>query len=989
MVPQFGHAKRFAGWVRLLAALLAIWFASQTGQTKAAEGQAWLGEPFGVGRLVIPLPAGSETLVDTQGFQLREARGRIFYPAFRTSGAGELLSGLLGIRGVALGSRLEIWFLFRGDEPLDLTWVAPTPQRQLLVPAAIDPADQRSLLQVWQREFVASLREAAEEDPALLPVEAYLNATLATRLDLPWPTATAGQAVAAAADEPPLQQSVDLLLGRSRLRQQLLLARLQEAETEQATLNPPANLLWERPAAAAEAVPDGAANRSKPGQPAAGTAIRSNQPAADSPSPIRGAAAAQPAAAQPAAVQAPAAAPRAAQPAATKALAAEPAIEPLARYVPADCFYIRFGSFRNYLWFTDLSDEYGGNLARMVTLEARETNVTERLESQLALKKSILADLIGPQVIADVALIGRDLFLEDGAAVGMLFQARNSFALGTDIQRQRQTALAAEREQGATLEEVTIAGRAVSYLSTPDNRLRSFYAVEAPYHLVCTSRRMVEQFFAAAGGTGSLADSSAFQQIRQKRPLGIEDTLFTYFSPEFFAQLWSPQYQIEVRRRLEAAVDMELVALARLAARGEGQPSETLEELTAGGFLPQGFGKRADGSGVILSATGALDSLRGARGYFTPVPDVQIEGVTPSESRRYAELAAFQQQSWSSMDPVLLALRRGNPDAAGIEQLELDALVAPLVEEKYGRWLSMLGSATGTRITMPPDQLVSFQISLRGGEVAPDIAPHLLFVGLEDAATPFRGEPRGILQWIQLLRNTPGYLGSWPALGLLDWLPLRGQRREAGNGFTRLPLGVWRWQGRDFSLLSFDTGVLQRAAAVVAPEATDQRAQARLQVRDLTQSQLGGWVSRLEYARARRASQSNVRFANTLIHQFHVPSAEAWRESENLLTARLVCTLGGDYVYGAAEGEEGSWRSTAWESAQVPDAYRAPLLDWFRGLESELSKQDGQLYLHAKLRMQRQQPAAGGGKSWLDLFNFPRPPANRSGGTTETDPPRP
>ncbi|EMI17183.1 putative secreted protein, partial [Rhodopirellula maiorica SM1] len=44
------------------------------------------------------------------------------------------------------------------------------------------------------------------------------------------------------------------------------------------------------------------------------------------------------------------------------------AIEPLATRVPPECFYIRYGSFENYLWFRDLSEEYGGDVSRMVTL---------------------------------------------------------------------------------------------------------------------------------------------------------------------------------------------------------------------------------------------------------------------------------------------------------------------------------------------------------------------------------------------------------------------------------------------------------------------------------------------------------------------------------------------------------------------------------------------------------------------------------------------
>ena len=42
--------------------------------------------------------------------------------------------------------------------------------------------------------------------------------------------------------------------------------------------------------------------------------------------------------------------------------AQEPKIEPIARHVPAEFFYIRFGSFDNFLWFQDRLDTWGGDL---------------------------------------------------------------------------------------------------------------------------------------------------------------------------------------------------------------------------------------------------------------------------------------------------------------------------------------------------------------------------------------------------------------------------------------------------------------------------------------------------------------------------------------------------------------------------------------------------------------------------------------------------
>src|SRR5690606_29971274 len=132
----------------------------------------------------------------------------------------------------------------------------------------------------------------------------------------------------------------------------------------------------------------------------------------------------------------------------------------------------------------------------------------EKTQQQLALKQSELAEVMGPQIISDVALIGRDLYLREGAAIGMLFEAKNTAVLQTSLTADRQTALQEWKRQGATLKTVEVAGREVSLLSTPDNRLRSYHAIEGNYHLVTTSRAIVESFFAAGAGEGALGSSA-------------------------------------------------------------------------------------------------------------------------------------------------------------------------------------------------------------------------------------------------------------------------------------------------------------------------------------------------------------------------------------------------------------------------------------------------------------------------------------------------
>ena len=116
---------------------------------------------------------------------------------------------------------------------------------------------------------------------------------------------------------------------------------------------------------------------------------------------------------------------------------AEVEVEPLARHVPVECFYVRFGSFSNFLWLRRRLEEWGGELRDVFSERGFDYGMNDRMQRQLGIRESKAAELLGESVIADVAMIGTDTFLREGAAVGMLFQARNSLALTADFTQQR------------------------------------------------------------------------------------------------------------------------------------------------------------------------------------------------------------------------------------------------------------------------------------------------------------------------------------------------------------------------------------------------------------------------------------------------------------------------------------------------------------------------------------------------------------------------
>ncbi|MCB9938589.1 MAG: hypothetical protein H6823_10135 [Planctomycetaceae bacterium] len=633
-----------------------------------------------------------------------------------------------------------------------------------------------------------------------------------------------------------------------------------------------------------------------------------------------------------------------------------PDVEAIALHVPEECFYVRFGSFANYIWLSKLTREYGGDIGRMVTLRGHDAKLDQKTQRQLALKESALSELLGGTVIADVALIGRDMYMQDGAATGVLFQAKSSFVLATGFNQERSAAVLANKDRGATLETINLDGHKVSLLSTPDNYLRSYYATHGDFHLITTSREIARRFFEASDGGSSLGNLPEFQHARQVMPTERDDTIFAYFSAPFFRGLVSPQYQIELSRRLRATTNIQLVTLAKLAANSEGKPADTIDQLIDGAFLPVGFGRNVDGSGPILERNRVLDSLRGEQGSFTPIPDVELRGVTASEAAHYSARALYYQENWRQMDPLMVGIKRYALGDTNIERLVVDANISPLAEEKYGRLMSMIGPPTDIRIVTPPDELISVQASLRGGTFAPSVVPHHLFFGVRDAPPNANLQPNGMLEMLTLLRETPGYLGAWPQLGFLDMLPLGlGGGQPDPYGFSRLLFGLWRWQGDGFSVLSFHRDVLDRTIPELHVEPTDNPAQIRVKIGDVSRSHLSNWFSFMSYERATQTSVGNAKLLQAMTQQLGVPREQALETTESLLAAKLVCSLNGTYALTDRGDGLPTWRSDKWPVAgqPFPADYNAPVLDWFRGLNLDLTKHGDRMVMHAELDMQR------------------------------------
>jgi len=627
--------------------------------------------------------------------------------------------------------------------------------------------------------------------------------------------------------------------------------------------------------------------------------------------------------------------------------------EAIARHVPAECFYLRCGSLANFQWLRTTMETWGGNLRDMVAIRGLDYEIRGRVERQLALRETVLSKLLGDAVIADVALVGTDTFFREGAAVGVLFQSRNSAVLAAAIGSQRQEALKAEKT--ASEKTVEIAGRKVSLLATSDNGVRSFYAVDGDFHLVTTSQTIVRRFFETGKGTDALADLKDFRYARTLLPLSRKDTLFVYLSDPWFRLLVSPQYRVEMTRRMQSEVEIELIHLARLAARSEKQPAEKIEDLVMGGFLPEQFGKHPDGSRLVVNGDGFTDSLRGARRSFLPVADVAITHITPTEQQAYEEFSRQYLAQWQRVDPVIVAIRRDEKQTPSgrREKVTLDVHISPYARAHYGFFSGFLSEPDKWRLAPVKGNVIEGEARISAFSAEPRDPRYRIFGGLRDFAAPFVFHEGRVIPGDIGAGDAPYYIGNTPAAGGFPFV----RDGNVPDGYGEDDHGGWlRWFRKfdDFLVLARQKEVLEEVTPQIKLEEAARPAQLRLRIPDLAPTQMSAILNAYGYERARRTSGGNADFMHALTQQLHVPAGNARDTMREVLAARPICPLGGQYKI--PDGRS-AWTSTAWAQEligyenHIPADFKSPFLQWFHGLDLEFSIDATTLTTHIELEL--------------------------------------
>jgi len=443
----------------------------------------------------------------------------------------------------------------------------------------------------------------------------------------------------------------------------------------------------------------------------------------------------------------------------------KPDVDALARAIPADQHGVFFPSFGAMVAVFDEIDRAGTPLLQFAGAQVEDLRTKERYQEQLCLPLSTVSRLLGPAVVASVAITGSDPYLPTGTDLALLFDCKEPALLEGLLQARHLEA----RAKGAKPVDGTAGQIRYAGVRSDDRVISSYVARVDSTIVVSNSPAQLERIAAALeGGAPALATADEFVWFRDRYRKGDPEESALLVLTDATIRRWAgPQSRIGDSRRIRAAA-----AMAEIQARH-------VDDLVSGTLVA---GSSAADPKIPWSADfvwerdGVRSPKWGRPTFLTPLSEIPIDRVTPSERDAYAAFRTTFQNRWRTVfDPIAVRLSFGD------DRLGADATVLPLaLGTEYREFRELTRDAT-----LAPD----------AGDAHPGTLLHLaLAFGKGSELGRMFSESLGPFAR-QLGADPLGWIGAGAAL-YADQDPFWGELSAAQHGpflqgnFYRLPVAL-------------------------------------------------------------------------------------------------------------------------------------------------------------------------------------------------------
>jgi hypothetical protein len=401
----------------------------------------------------------------------------------------------------------------------------------------------------------------------------------------------------------------------------------------------------------------------------------------------------------------------------------KPDVSPLAKLVPADCYFVEFRSLGKMLEALDLAGQWGTHLVNQAVREARTQCVGERLRQQLALEVEPALRSFYDLAVEEVAAAGNDLFLREGSDVTLLFRMKQPALFE---QRVEDFLVRAEKDhKDARRSTGSFLGIDFVHVTTPDRSVHVYSAYPRPdLHVRCNSLVGFKRVLEAVQGEQAdgkpvvrLGDTDEFAYIRTLMPRGAaEEDGFIYLSDPFIRKQVSARLMLTERHRLQCYNHLRMIGHGSMMFRTQfGKAPGSLKELTRSDCAPGLFGAGRlacpDGGTYGLSADGSFGTCthHGEAHALIPCCENYVSRVSGTEADEYLDFVKRYNEYWKTyFDPIALRIQT-TP-----QRYRVETIILPLIDNSiYSALATAFGGDPEPLDALPVPKRNIFTLSLR------------------------------------------------------------------------------------------------------------------------------------------------------------------------------------------------------------------------------------------------------------------------------------
>ncbi|MCA9178715.1 MAG: hypothetical protein KDB14_29840 [Planctomycetales bacterium] len=377
----------------------------------------------------------------------------------------------------------------------------------------------------------------------------------------------------------------------------------------------------------------------------------------------------------------------------------DPQRDPLATLIPDDQHAVFFPSFPALVSLADNADENGTPLLHMAEPRSEDARSRQRYERQLGLSLNSVARVIGPQLVASVALTGGDAYLRTGTDVALLLETTQPATLLKFVQAQQALQLAKN-------------GGAKPVTGQLDDL--EYWGVVSPTREVCSYAATLNN---AVVVTNSLAQLKRLHETAQKqRPCLAESADYIFFRNRYpredeaesglliisdpTIRRWcGPRWRIAASRRTRVAAAMAEIQSQHLTEMVTGGLQQQVIQSTLG--VARGESFQINPQRINSDSYGSLD-------FHTPIMELDLQMVSSEEAQLFRRWRDGYQRNWSNyFDPIAVRF------TVNEQAIAADVTVMPLIDNsRYNQTKELSNGSKLTEAVGDPHSTAMLQWSL-------------------------------------------------------------------------------------------------------------------------------------------------------------------------------------------------------------------------------------------------------------------------------------